>query len=688
MIAPLSRVPALPVVLGIAGGIWLWIVGVGWLLPVVMVCGGVGLMFWRRHYLAFGLYAAALGWGTAAFNVPNPAPEGIFDGVNRTYMGVVKKISGSPTGQTIVVEIDSIETAGQMVQCSPFKISAGMNPDWSMYVGERLCFKAILEPLDSHGDFPHDRDNRFTNLRKGIVGQAYVAEYNITRVGDERSLVWWFGQRRDSIVRLLAHSELSEDAYALLSALTVGYGDELPDTMRQSFRAAGIAHALALSGFHVGIIVMVVSAVLFPLRAYYRLRRLRMVLALALVWFYAAMVGMPDSVLRAVVMLSILFGAKIAGLESSPFNSLFAAGAVILAASPFSLFAAGFQLSFFAVAGILALSSPLNPFNPQRRFAYNAAMVLAVPLAAIVGTMAVTAASFHRLPLMFCVANLVISLLLPPLMCAGIGVIVAVACGFKAVWLCAVCDWLTEAIEWVAQEIASLPFAELSGIYLNGWQVTAIVVAALALMLAANFRNRRMLVGSGSIIVCALLVIAFCGTSAPETEAFIIRQAANTPVVMRHGRTAVAVFTCRERNLANARARFEKRIAPWLEARGIDTLTIARKDFALGPYARRGNVLEINGWKYALASQPGYLDSIAEKVDYALVCSQFRGSIANVEEMLHPDTILLSRDLSLRRAARLKSEAILPVIDLRNSRHQLPDGTAAPSQSRGGSQGD
>ena len=653
----------MPIAVGVSAGILLWTASAPWWVALLAVAAGVGLMVVRWHYMSFAFYALAGGWSVAAMHQPSTAPEWVYDGQQRTYAAVVSDLSVSGNVQKMRLRVDSAYVGGAMRGCGSFYVSVAMLPDWSMFVGEKITVTTVIEPPDAYSCFPHDRYSALSNLRQGIAGQAHVDSYR--SVGTERSLRWWLHQRRAGIVRLLARSDLSDQSYGMLAALTVGYGDDLDGTIRENFRAAGIAHALALSGFHVGVIIMIVSVGLFPLRFFYRLRRWRLALSIALIWFYAALVGMPDSVVRAVVMLTIVLLAKIMGEESNSANSLCAAVAIILTVSPFSLYSAGFQLSVFAVIGIIGLSGAMNPFDAKRHFAHQAASLVTVPVAAIAGTMIVTAAYFHRLPVLFIVSNVVITFLLPPLMFAGIGVMISVGLGFKAVFLCRVCDWIAGAIDGMCQWLSESDFSEVNGIYLSGWQIGALAVAVAAVIIAANYPRRASFAGAGAAIGAALLAMVLCGERASADEAYIIGQRGSTALLIRLGNNAVAILTCHPRRLENAKEKFERRISAYLESRGVEKMVVTQQDFTFGSNGRRGNVVTVGGKRIALLDRPGRVDTVVGHIDYALICSRFRGTIDEVESQVHPDTILLSSDLSLRRAKALMRGASRPVVDMR-----------------------
>lgn len=651
----LQSYPALPVACGWIAGVLLWTAGAEWWIVIPIVAIGIGFYFFRAQLISLGLIAVAAGWFVAQLNKPAEISPSLFDGIERSYSGVIEEMTVGARNQKLIIRIDSIASAdGKKYAVRPFRVRGSMLPDWSLATGDQISIKAVLEPIRTEPDFPHDRDMKYSSLRDGISAQTYLDEDDIKLSGRENSISAWFSKRREDILNILAFSHLSDEAYKLISAITVGYSDELDEDTRENFRAAGIAHALALSGFHVGIIVLITSMAVFPLRAFYRLRRARIFLSLVLVWFYALMVGMPISVMRAVIMLSVYMMAKILNKQSNSLNSLFAGVVIILAVSPFSIYSAGFQLSVCAVLGIIIFANRLNPFTQAQFGKYQAASLVTVPIAAVLGTLPVTIMTFHTFPLIFCTTNCIISLLLPLLMFGAIAFIFLGAIGIKAIWLCGFLNFLTGVIGKIADYFAKLPFAELGGVYLSDIQAVAII-AIIAVIAAYLYIPKRIYIHFSAAVVC-IGVLILGSEKAPAQEYFIVNEKGNTPIVFKCENKMAVIFTCEERRMENALRRFKRRILPYVEARGVDTIMVMPGDFDFGPYSRRGNIVWLNGKTMGLAAAPGELPRDSIRTDYALICSRFRGSIEDVLEAFHPDTILLSGDLSLKRAKAMGRE--------------------------------
>lgn len=593
MKAPLSYLPALPAAVGWIAGILLWWYGAAWWAVAASGMVGLVMMLIRRQYLAFGLYALVAGWIVAEANRPADAPDWIFDGRERMVAGILEMSMDSPRSHTMVVTVDSVELRpGVWTAVAPFGLQLSSLPQWlPLPIGSRIVAVAEIEPLPPGGLFPYQADYSTLFLRRGVVAEAFVEEENIRATGFDPSVKAWFARRQCEIVHILAHSGLSDDACALLTALVAGEDGELSESLRENFRITGVAHALALSGFHVGVIVMLVGFALFPLRAFRRLMPLRMLLVIVALWFYAGMVGLPDSVVRAAVMVSVYLIATMIGRGANPFNSLCVAVLVILAVSPFSLFSAGFQLSVCAVIGILVFARHFNPFSPKNGWRFRVAEAVSVTLAAVLGTMVPTLLYFHRFPLLFMFANIVVTALLPLLMFGGVAVVVAGCFACRMPWLEWTLNHLVNFIDSFTGWLARFGWNVIDGVYLTGWQAALIVLVTLALGVAVGVRRRWAWISLGCCAALCLSGMPLCVARFPESEAFIVGNKATAPVLVRHASEVVLIPRCRPHRVAEAVDRATRELKDYFSVCGVDTVRVISGDFVLGPYERRGNII-------------------------------------------------------------------------------------------------
>ncbi len=262
---------------------------------------------------------------------------------------------------------------------------------------------------------------------------------------------------------------------ALVSGITLGTRDAESDEFADAFRQTGTFHLFSVSGLHVGMFSLLLWMVLRPLGFS---RRRAVLVIVPMLFFYSLVTGASQPSLRAAVMISIAFGGLLLDRPGAPANSLAAAALVLLAWDTNQLFSTGFQLSFFIVASIFLLAPPLqeflaarlrpDPFIPRKLYTrgqkaaadagHELAATLGVSAAAWLGSLPLTAAIFHLVPVLAVPANL----LAVPLAFAILAVsMLSMLAGLVSAWLAAVfnnTNWgLASLLLAGVQGTASLP---------------------------------------------------------------------------------------------------------------------------------------------------------------------------------------------------------------------------------------
>lgn len=159
-------------------------------------------------------------------------------------------------------------------------------------------------------------------------------------------------------------SALARPEAEVLKAVLAGDRSGLAYSLRDGFAALGIAHLLAISGLHMGIIIFIGYGVLFtivrlipPLALRYDTPFIAKTGGLVCAFVYTIFVGATIPTLRAMIMASCLIGALAFLRKASLLESLAVAGIIILLFWPVSLNSPSFVLSFSAVVGIIAVYS-------------------------------------------------------------------------------------------------------------------------------------------------------------------------------------------------------------------------------------------------------------------------------------------------------------------------------------------
>lgn len=168
----------------------------------------------------------------------------------------------------------------------------------------------------------------------------------------------------------------------LLRALYTGNRTQLSKNTKYLFKANGLSHLLALSGLHIGTLIITLALVLKPLLI---AKRTKALIYTILPWLIILVTGTSSSIIRALLMSTIYFSAQLMRRPSSGFNSVGIAGLLILISSPKTLFTPGFQLSFSAVTGIIIAAKAASSFTVNG-FSRRIVLFFIVPIAASLST--------------------------------------------------------------------------------------------------------------------------------------------------------------------------------------------------------------------------------------------------------------------------------------------------------------
>ena len=253
---------------------------------------------------------------------------------------------------------------------------------------------------------------------------------------------------RLKLLRRMQAGPLAPREAGVAEALTLGWRGDLDAVTRASFRDAGIAHLLAVSGLHVGLLAAIAGGLLFWVGKERRGRIVRGSVQLVAVWLFALLTGLAPSTVRAALMFSLFIVAHITARRTPSLNLLAAAAIITLTINPLLINDVGWQLSYCAVAGILLAKPAIMAFHNRLW------QLTAVSTFATLATLPVVVTTFHRLPLYFLIANTVIVPLAGLLLALSLAYM-ALPCDVTAwplYWLIRFCEWLTA---WVA----SLPGA-------------------------------------------------------------------------------------------------------------------------------------------------------------------------------------------------------------------------------------
>lgn len=264
--------------------------------------------------------------------------------------------------------------------------------------------------------------------------------------------------------RYLGHGPES----GLAAALIFGYRAELPPQLVQAYANSGAIHVLAVSGLHTGILYLLLQACFKPLRRIRKLRFLPPLMVLLGLWAYALVAGLPPSVNRAATMCSFMVVASEIKRKTLIYNTLAATAFLLLLLNPAWLYYVGFQLSFFAVLGIVFLQKRIyGLWTIKNKFGDYLWQLTAVAFAAQLLTMPLGLYYFHQFPTYFWLSNWLVIPLATVLLGGGLLLLAVSSFPMVAALLGKVLHWL---IYWQNKLIVGID--QLPAAVWSGWSLT------------------------------------------------------------------------------------------------------------------------------------------------------------------------------------------------------------------------
>lgn len=464
---PLVRV-CIVFILGIIVGYYTmnWIGERIWLAAIVLSI--VIYFLWRRIIvqsitLLIGIFCLG-GWLTQRELIrlqPNfPSDDIVYEGV----------LLSQPTERGRVVHFNLLITS----QNTPITVRATLLRDTitcryqRLSVGDGIIVSSTLEkPLNvqSNSNFNYS----LWLLTQGTSGQTFIHDtaWKKARV-DYSHLSKWTKlkiellKRRQRIVHNM-HLLLDEQIVPLVAAISLGERSALSKEIREEFSIAGASHILALSGLHLGILYFFLVLIL-PQR---RLRMVSAAIIIASLWAFAFLVGLPVSIIRATLMITVAEIARVIQRKSLSYNTLSFCAIVILVANPLALWDIGFQLSFLAVLSIFIYQPFFYNLLPKTvkkikiiDWTYG---MISVSLAAQILTAPLVMFYFERFSVYFLLTNIIIIPLSYFLLLSCCCWIVTDARFFTTLLV----NKFAATMLFCVQKISNLPCASIESIQLN-----------------------------------------------------------------------------------------------------------------------------------------------------------------------------------------------------------------------------
>ena len=591
-----------------------------------------------RPVLVISLAVAALALGWLAAIIHCPPKLTVEQRTERVLQGRITQLDYTDFSMRLgIVVLDK-----DLPRCKVLVSTRGC--DYTLREGDIVAWQATLSEVGNLGN-PYEMDYAaWLRDSRGIRYQQHIPIGQVKKTGYYPTLLTRMKAIRRDLALKVYNSRLTAPAQRLVVALLLGETGTIDKETRQEFSAAGIAHVLALSGLHVGIIALIVWILLFPLD-YLRQQKLRLVLTLVSIALFAVFTGLSPSVVRSAVMIGFTFASVMFSRRSVPLNSLCMAALAILVFSPSALYSVGFQLSFITVAAILLAGRVPKAFQSRLKAVNYITATVFTSIVAMLATMALTAHYFHIVSWASVISNLLVMPVLPLFMILGALFLLVTLAGMQWHLLDLGLDTISDYIRWTASTISACPVSHVKGVYVSAVG-TIISMAVLLLLVMWLYRhNLRYLLAAGCAIVLLLAHSLWLNVNTSHRGLIVFNSFSSTPVMYYDGGSAWLWAPDDEETDVATVSRY---YSGFLARQGISEMTLMGNDTTslMNGVMFKPPFAYLQGHRLLAVGRGNWKKMTAKgskmQLDEIIVTKRFHGTVAKLRELYDFNQLIIS----------------------------------------------
>ncbi len=453
----------------------------------------------RNTLLFLGIYLSFFLFGILMLSIKMEnksfLPDEFESNEKIVVVGIVKEVDLIRTNEILfLIRTDSIrvdtlfEARNVHLLCKVRDNPENLNKLYDKLLpGNKLWIKGIYQrgrEKKNPGEYDYDLYLKTQN----ISGLFYIIEAYEVKILDLNSdlfktIVLKIRKTIDWQIRSLHN----EQTAGLLRGLLLADRSGIDYKAKEEFVNSGVIHILAVSGLHVGFIVIIF------ITAFGRFNvLLRSILTTIGLIAFMIITEMPPSVFRAVTMAVVIILSYLLNRSTNIFNSLAIAAFIVLAVNPEDLFSPGFQLSFSAVLSIAVIypiiQKLINAAAIKSKVINYILLFMGVSLSAQIGTLPFTLIYFGKLSLVSLIANLFVI----PLVGLIVGVaIFTVLISFLSTYIASIFSVANELLTFILFKTVSIAGGgEYSFVYVRDFTAydTLIFYLAIISIILAMFR--------------------------------------------------------------------------------------------------------------------------------------------------------------------------------------------------------
>jgi len=481
-------------------------------------------------------------------------------------------------------------------------------------------FKTINSPLN-----PSQFNYKTYLKKKHIYHQLFATHKTLFKLNSSQQTLFGYAALiRKKVNHSLKPYCFKPDEIAIINALLLGQRQDITKEIYNSYVQAGAIHILAVSGLHIGILLMLLNYLFKPIEHFKFGRTIKTILLVIILWSFAIIAGLSASVVRAVTMFTVVAIAMNLKRPTNIYNTLFISMFILLLCKPTFLFDVGFQLSYLAVFAIVIIQPMLYKlYRPRFKIDHLLWNVLTVTLAAQLGVIPISLYYFHQFPGLFFISNLVIIPFLGIILGFGILMIVLAILQLLPEILAsifgAIISTMNNFVQWISLQENFL-FQDIS---FNIFQLILSYLFLITIILIIKHKTYRRII---SFLVIVLLFQAYL--------LFDAYRSSNHSVIIFH-KNRYSILGMRQ----NRQLTFYHN-TPQFEKETLITNYIVAHNLNINAVDSLRNVFIFNEKTLLIVDSLGVYQVNSFKVDFILLRNSPKINLVRLIDMLNPELIV------------------------------------------------
>lgn len=647
----LSSVPFLRIVVPIIIGIILHEAGANVFISLIFLFSGIFIYiltmrnkrpncqfkYNRLYSIALFLCLVFTGWLCAALNSPKEIDNSeLFKSrfINYHVEHVThKNITTDLSGYTNSIDGTPI----------PILLTIGGN-NYHIQPGDILLCHTTIEPI-SNSTVPEAFDYASFMKNNGYLYRGFLKNEDYMQIGHSEDISIKALKIRNALIRQIMLTGLNDGTSNFIITILTGDSSYIAQETIETFKSAGLAHILAISGLHVSIIGMLIAFLLKPMQRL-RLRNTRFIITLCLIWAFTFITGMSPSATRAAIMTSFLLVASISLKKYSFLNALCGAASLILIFDPCALFNIGFQLSFLSMLGILLFARKFT-FGKKGSFLQFFTSIFAISVASQLGSFIILIYHFNSMQIGFLIGNIIVVPLLPIFVILSVCALMLSFFHLKFILLNIATNSLYDFFIFIAEIPQKIPHSTIDNLWIGTSSAILFYMAIILFGVFLHHKQRIQMIAYPIACVLLGIFISFVEKNSHASDGIFISDGyASTNIVYYTGKHAYIVNSM---NDSSEISNFVSKNNRFFIKYRIDSIHPICHDYKSKDFFYTDPVVFAKGLKFVFAKgnikKKYATDKPLLHTDYSIITNSYYNSISDLQAVFKSDTIIIPNEI-------------------------------------------